>query len=84
MLLYASCYGEDVGVHDDVIGVKVQLVDEQVVGTSADLHFAFSGSSLEMHVRTYVCMYSGCYHHAYRSTPQIMYFHNIRMYIRIL
>ncbi len=46
VLLYARCYGEDIGVKDDVIGVKVQPVHQQVIGTLADGYFILTGRGL--------------------------------------
>lgn len=39
--------GEDVGVKDDVIGVKSHFADQQIVGSSADFHFTVSICGLE-------------------------------------
>lgn len=39
VFLHACTDGEDVGVKDDVAGVKSHLADQQLVGPSADLDF---------------------------------------------
>lgn len=40
VFLHARTNGEDVGVKDDVIGVKSHFADQQLVGSTADLNFA--------------------------------------------
>lgn len=58
MFLHACANSEDVGVKDDVIGVKAHFVDQQLVGPSADLYFAVCMCGLE---RTkYVLAYTIC------------------------
>lgn len=40
VFLHACTNGQDVGVKDDVVWVESHFVDQQLVGTSANLHFA--------------------------------------------
>lgn len=40
VFLHAGADGEDVGVKDDVVGIKPNLVDQQIVCSGADLHLA--------------------------------------------
>lgn len=47
MFLHARSNGEDVGVKDDVIGVKPHFADQQLVSSSADFHFAVCICGLE-------------------------------------
>lgn len=47
VFLHACTDGEDVGVKDDVIGVKSHFADQQSVGPSADLHFTVCICGLE-------------------------------------
>lgn len=47
MFLHARADGEDVGVEDDVVGIEPYLVDQQLVGSSADLHFTLCVCGLE-------------------------------------
>ena len=47
MFLHSCADGEDVGVEDDVTGVKPNLVDQKVVGASADLDLSLCVCGLE-------------------------------------
>lgn len=47
VFLHACTDGENVGVKDDVIGVKSYFADQQFVGPSADLHFTVCICGLE-------------------------------------
>lgn len=67
MFLHACADSEDVGVKDDVIGVKSYFVDQQLVSSSADLHFAVCICGLErteclstytVNVSLHVCLLS--------------------------
>ena len=62
MFFYACCYGKDVRVKDDVIGVKVQPVHQQVVRSLADgyLVLCTSGLGIENVVKNnfFSCLYT--------------------------
>lgn len=47
VFLHACSDREDVGIKDDVIGVKSHFRDQQLVRPGADLHFTLSICSLE-------------------------------------
>lgn len=47
VFLHAGTNGKDVGIKDDVIGIKSHFADQQIVGPSADLHFPVSVCGLE-------------------------------------
>lgn len=47
MFFHTCTNGEDVGIKDDVIGVKSHFADQQIVGSSADFHFTVSICGLE-------------------------------------
>lgn len=47
VFLHACANGEDVGVKDDVVAVKPHLVDQQLVGSSANCHLALCICGLE-------------------------------------
>lgn len=59
MFLHACADGEDVGVKDDVVGVKPYFTDQQLVGSSADLHFTLCICGLERtaHSSEDTCVY---------------------------
>ena len=50
MLLHAGGYGQYVGVENDVVGVEVELLGEQLVGTLAHLNLALVGVSLPLFI----------------------------------
>ena len=47
MFLYAGCYGEDVGVKDDAVGIEVDPMDQQVVRPLADGNLVLARSGLQ-------------------------------------
>ena len=47
MFLHSCADGEDVGVEDDVTGFEPNLVDQKVVGPSADLDLTLCVCGLE-------------------------------------
>lgn len=51
VFLHACTNGQDVGVKDDVVWVESHLVDQQLVGTSANLHFALRICGLQRTAR---------------------------------
>lgn len=47
VLVHACADGQDVGVKDDVIGVKARLIDQEVIGTRTDPHLLIRFCRLE-------------------------------------
>ena len=48
VLLDAGRHGEDVGIEDDVLGRKADLLGQQLVGALADRHLALDGVGLAL------------------------------------
>ena len=48
MFVNASCYGEDVRVKDDVIGIEVNFSDQQLIGSCADLNLTICVRCLQV------------------------------------
>lgn len=47
VLLNACANGEDIWIKDDVIGFKAHFGNQQLIGSSADLHFTVGVRSLD-------------------------------------
>ena len=50
MFFDTRSYGEDVWIKDDVVGVEIDLVDEQIVASLADFNFTLKGICLTLFV----------------------------------
>lgn len=48
-----GCYGEDVGIEDDVLWWKVYVVDQNVIGVVVDFDFVVFGVGLFYFVKGY-------------------------------
>ncbi len=63
VFFHARTNGEDVGVEDDVVGIKSHFANQQLVGPSADLHFmvcicGLRGQRTRQHIRVFfVCLF---------------------------
>lgn len=53
MFLYSSCHGEDVGIKDDVIGIKVEPLDKKIVGPTTNLNLVLCWGSLHIQQMIY-------------------------------
>ena len=48
MLLDAGGYGQDVGIEDDVVTIEFNFLNQNVVGSGANLHFPWGICSLKV------------------------------------